>query len=229
MFQSRQRNVLGSLFAALLLGLGGCSSSRHSTKVDESWLARVPPDQMNDVRQAQATLNQAEDQVTRAKVSEEDGKRELKVARKEEKAAKASRDAAQSAVKAARESGQGEDPNAQQRLEQADAQLAAAKAQVAWRERVAATRKSLRTMRERERDVAKAELEQTRYQTLQQSGDVRAEKLNGQEFARKVDEAKQKAQQTQQVVENDLKQQREARAEWQKLDSQVQATGGSGR
>jgi len=61
------------------------------------------------------------------------------------------------------------------------------------------------------------------------SGDVRAEMLDGQELARQEGESQQKAQQTQQVVDDDVEQRLEARTHWQKVDSQVQGTGGNGR
>lgn len=53
--------------------------------------------------------------------------------------------------------------------------------------------------------------------------------LDGQEIARQEGESQQKAQQTQQVVDDDVEQRLEARTHWQKLDSQVQGTGGNGR
>jgi colicin import membrane protein len=230
MVQAGWRRVLGSLCAVALLGLGGCSSGRSSTRVDEEWLARVPPAQMEEVRKARLTQDKARDETVRAEVGVEDAKRELEVARRNEEAAKARREVDEAAVTAARETALGADIlQAQRRLREADLELAAAQAETAFREQTVRTRQALEQMRARELAVAEAELAQTEYQALLRSGDVRARRLSAADFADALAKARSEAWETQREVDALLQRQRQAQARWQQLDAQTQAYGGSGR
>ncbi|QSQ20615.1 hypothetical protein JY651_36060 [Pyxidicoccus parkwayensis] len=224
------RVLAGLLGATLLLGLGGCSSQRASAKVNEDWLARVPPAQMESVNQARITQNKAQDETTRARVSAEDAKRELSVAEKNEKAAKTSVDAQKKAVEAANKMGQADRiAQAQQAQQQAEQAQQVAQAEVDFRKQVVKTRDAMEKMRARELDVANAELSKAEYQALVNSGDTRAEKLKAQDFDNALTKARSEAALQQKEVEALLQQQRDAQAKWQQLDSQVKAYGGSGR
>lgn len=230
MVQAGGHRVLAGLLGAVLLGLVGCSSGRASTKVDEAWLARVPPAQMEPVHKARITQSKAVDETTRARVSLEDGKRALEVAKNNEKAAKARREAEEGALHAAREKGLANDiTRAEQGLRDADLEHQAAQAEVEFRKQVVATREAMEKMRARELAVADAELAQTEYQALLRSGDVRAKELDGQAFADKLAKARVEARETQNEVDALLQAQRQSQARWQQLDSQVKAYGGSGR
>lgn len=230
MSQAGWRRVLGSALAVALLGLGGCSSGRSSTRVDEEWLARVPPAQMEEVRKVRLVQSKAQDETVRAEVAVEDAKKELEVARRNEEAAKARREADEAALRAARETAQGASiVQAQQRLREADLELAAAQAEVDFRERTVRTREALELMRARELAVADAEVAQTEYLALRRSGDVRARQLSGADFAQRLAEARSAAWETQNQVEAHLQLQRQARARWQQLSEQLQGYGGSGR
>jgi colicin import membrane protein len=230
MVQAGGHRVLAGLLVAVLLGLGGCSSGRASTKVDEAWLARVPPAEMEPVHKARITQNKAVDETTRARVSLEDAKSALEVAKNNEKAAKARREAEEGALQAAREKGQANDiTRVEQGLRDADLEHRAALAEVEFREQVVATREAMEQMRARELAVADAELAQTEYQALLRSGDVRAQELDGKAFADKLAKARSEARETQDAVDALLQAQRQSQARWQQLDSQVKAYGGSGR
>lgn len=235
MIQASRRRVLGGVLATFLLGMGGACSSSHShkkvetAKVEDSWMARVPPDQMNDVRQAQLVVSTAEEHQKRAKVSVEDGKRELQVAKEQQKATEARRKAADAALSAAKEGGQANDINlAQNGLVQANTEIAAAKAETDLRQKTLTTRESIEKARESELKVAEAELAQTRFLTLQRTGDVRAKEVNGDELARNLEEARAKARDDAAKVDANLSEQKQAQATWEQLDAQVQAYGGSG-
>jgi hypothetical protein len=230
MVQAGGHRVLAGLLGAVLLGLGGCSSGRASTKVDEAWLARVPPAEMEPVHKARITQNKAVDETTRARVSLEDAKSALKVAKTDEKATKARREAEEKALLAARETAQANDiTRAQQGLRDADLEHRAAQAEVEFREQVVATREAMEKMRARELAVADAELAQTEYQALLRSGDVRAKELDGKAFEDKLAKARSEARETQNEVDALLQAQRQSQARWQQLDSQLKAYGGSGR
>ncbi|TQF16540.1 hypothetical protein FJV41_08050 [Myxococcus llanfairpwllgwyngyllgogerychwyrndrobwllllantysiliogogogochensis] len=235
MRQVSRRRVLGGVAAALLLGLGGGCSSSHShkkvetAKVEDSWMARVPPDQMDDVRQAQLVVSTAEEQQERANVSVEDGKRDLQVAQGREQAAEARQQASVDALSAAQETGQADAIDlAQNDLAQANTELAAAKAETALNEKTVTTRESVVQVRERERDVANAELAQTRFLTLQRTGDVRAQQVDGDELARNLEEARAKARDAGDQVDANITEQEQAQSTWEQLDAQTQAYGGSG-
>jgi hypothetical protein len=229
MIQVSWRRALVGVFSSALLILGGCSSGRASTKVDEKWLARVPDDQLEGVREAQITQRKANDEVTRADVALRDAERALEVAQRNEDAAKSRRKAREAGLDAAKATGQGaEISRAKAELQGADTGLAAAQAEVAYRKRALTTLESLKNLRGRELAVADAELAQTEYQALKQSGDVRAQQLSGAEFAGAVADARRKAEDAQRDVDANLRQEREARAQWQQLRSQAPAYGGSG-
>lgn len=233
MIQASRPRVLGGVLAALLLG-GGCSSSHshkkvETAKVEDSWMARVPSDQMDDVRQAQLVVSTAEEHQQRAQVSLEDGKRELRVAQERQKAAEARQKASADALSAAQETGRADDIDlAQNDLAQANTEVAAAKAETALREKTVTTRESIEKARESELKVAEAELAQTRFLTLQRTGDVRAQEVDGDELARNLEEARAKARSDAEQVDANINEQQQAQATWEKLDAQTQAYGGSG-
>ncbi len=233
MIQASRPRVLGGVLAALLLG-GGCSSSHshkkaETAKVEDSWMARVPADQMDDVRQAQLVVNTAQEKENRAKVSVEDGKRELKVAKEQQKATEARQKAAEAALSAAKEGGQADDINlAQDGLAQSNMEIAAAKARTTLSEKTLTTRESIEKARASEVKVAEAELAQTRFLTLQRTGDVRAQQVDGDELARNLEKARAEARKAEDQVDANLSEQQQAQATWKELDAQTQAYGGSG-
>jgi hypothetical protein len=230
MVQVSGRRALVGVLGAVLLGLVGCSSGRSSARVDEEWMARVPPEGMEAVHKARLTQNKAVDETTRAQVSLEDARRALEVARSNAEAAKARREADEAALLAARATAQASAiVQAQQRLREADLERSVAQAEVEFRERVVMTREALQQMRERELAVADAELAQTQYLALLRSGDLRARQLSGEDFASALKQARSEAWQMQRQVDALLQRQRQAQARWRQLDEQTRAYGGSGR
>lgn len=229
MVQVSWRRVLVGVFGSALLALGGCSSMRSSTRVDEKWLARVPESQLEGVRQAQLVQQKSEDEVTRARVAVQDAKHARELAHRNEKTAKARAKAAEVALTAARSRGQGvEIARAQGELRRADDEASVARAEVDFRERAVKTLEALERMRTRELKVADAELARQQYLALQRSGDVRARELSGADFARAVADARREADETQQEVLSLLQEERLARAQWQEMRDQARGYGGSG-
>ena len=230
MVQASGRRALVGVLGAVLLGLVGCSSGRSSARVDEEWMARVPPEGMEAVHKARLTQNKAVDETTRAQVSLEDARRALEVARSNAEAAKARREADEAALLAARATAQASAiVQAQQRLREADLERSVAQAEVEFRERVVMTREALQQMRRRELAVADAELAQTQYLALLRSGDLRARQLSGEDFASALKQARSEAWQMQRQVDALLQRQRQSQARWRQLDEQTRAYGGSGR
>lgn len=229
MVQVSWRRVLVGVFGAALLALGGCSSTRSSTRVDEKWLARVPESQLEGVRQAQLVQQKAADELTRSKVAVQDAKNARELAHRNEEAAKARAKAAKASLSAALSRGQGvEIARAQEELRRADQEASVARAEADFRERAVKTLEALDRLRARELAVADAELAQQQYLALQRSGDVRARELSGAGFARAVADARREADETQRNVESLLQEERLARAQWQELRDQTRAYGGSG-
>lgn len=229
MVQASWRRVLVGVLGAVLLGLGGCSSGRSSTRVDEQWMARVPQEQMQDVRVAQSTQRKAAEEVMRNEVALQDAKKARDVARHNESAADAHKKATEASLKAARSQGQSQGINqAQQALRGAELESSTAQAESEYRDRAVKTLEGLKDMRARELEVADAELSQQQFLALQRSGDVRAQELSGPAFDKKVAEARLKADKQQREVDGLLQKERQARAQWQQLSNQTQAYGGSG-
>lgn len=229
MVQASWRRALVGAIGALLLGLGGCSAGHSSTRVDEKWLARVPDSQMEGVRVAQLTQAKATDQVTRARVAVQDAEGARKVAHHNVEAAKSRQKAADAALETAHNRGDSSDVKwAQEALQGAEQEAGTAKAELTYRDRAVTTLKSLEELRKRELAVADAELAQEEYLALQRSGDARAEKLSGEDFSRRVAEARRKADEAQRQVDGRLQEERQARAEWQQLRNQAQGIGGGG-
>ncbi|QSQ11307.1 hypothetical protein [Myxococcus landrumensis] len=231
MFQASGRKVLGGVLAAtLLLGSGGCSSSRSNAKVDESWMARVPTSDMEDVRQAQVVVNTAEENLTRAKVAHQDSKEELKVAKEREKITNQQQKVAQKALELGNTTDRSQDvTRAQNELQQAEENMTAARAETEWKEKAVTTRESMVKMREREVDVAKAQLNQARYRTLERNGDARAEKLDSGKVNDEVAKARAEATKEQDRVNMNVKLERQAEARWKQADTKARSYGGSGR
>ena len=230
MVQSSWRRVLAGVLGAGLLVLGGCSSGRASTKVEEDWLARVPEAQMEEVRKARLVQDKARDEVARAEVAVEDGKQAVEVARARVDATEARMKTDEAALKAARETARAADiSRAEAAVRESDLELTAAQAEVDFRERAVKTREALQEMRNRELAVADAELAQAEYLALLRSGDVRARELSAADFSDALQEARSEAWETQQQVDALLQRQRQSQARWRQLDAQLRAYGGGGR
>ncbi|NVI98268.1 hypothetical protein HV824_09035 [Myxococcus sp. AM009] len=222
----RRRMYLGVAGTAVML-LGGCAAQRSSAKVEKEWVARVPPGDLGNVRQAQLTEEQAQEQITRAQVASQDAEAAREVVQRNEDAAKARYEAGEAALEVAQATG---DVAAIERAQNAacTAQhaLTLAEAEAAWRDDAVTTSKSLEVMRQRELDVADAQLEQAEYEAVNANADVRAKELSPGDFSSAVADARRKAAEQQQQVDANLQREQQAKARWQQL--QDQGYGGSG-
>lgn len=222
----RRRMYLGMAGTALML-MGGCASHRSSAKVDKEWVARVPPGDLGNVRQAQLTEEQAREQITRAQVDRQDAEAQREVAQRNEDAAKSRHEAGEAALEAAQAMGDvGAIERAQNTVCTAQHALTLAEAETAWREDAVTTLKSLEDMRQRELAVADAQLEQAEYDAVNANADVRAKELSPGDFSSAVADARRQAADQQRQVDANLQREEQAKARWQQL--QDQGYGGSG-
>jgi hypothetical protein len=228
MAQARRRHVLVAVLGTSLMILGGCGAS-HNTEVKDSWLARVPEEQLGDVRQAQAARSQAMDGVMRADVAIDDAERALDVARRNVDAAKHRKDAEQATLEAAKVTGQRSSiEQAQAQLRAAEAELSAARAHVGWREQNVDAWKAQKRYREREVTVADAELSYARYLALKQHGDIRAQDLSERDLQAAITDAQRKALEARRDADAKAQQAQSARVAWEQLRNQSRGYGGSG-
>ncbi len=223
----RGRHVLVAVLGTSLMILGGCASH---TEVKDAWLARVPEQQLGNVRQAEAAKRQANDEVTRASVAIGDAERALDIDRHNREAAKNRKKAEESALDVANLSGQRANiDQAQAQLRNADAALSVAQAQVDWREQNVDAWKAQKRLRERELVVADAELSYARYLALKQHGDVRAENISEKDLRSAISDARSKAMEARQEADLKAQQAQQARVAWEQLRNQARAYGGAGR
>ncbi|RKH61730.1 hypothetical protein [Corallococcus llansteffanensis] len=231
MIQNRMKRhwVAGLAMGASMVFLAGCGSSK-AARVDDKMMARVPEDQLGEVREAQQARTKAADNVTRAEVAVRDAERAADVSRRNGDAARSRMEAEQAAVKAAEATGQsGPIAQAQTRLQGAAAGRAAAEAEVAWHLRKTDTLKAEKGLRDAELKVADAELNQAQYKALERSGDVRAKDMSESEFLSAIADAKREVEDSRRRVDEQRRTEQDARAQWERLRSQTpQAFGGSG-
>ncbi|MDQ3264390.1 MAG: hypothetical protein M3Y59_12125 [Myxococcota bacterium] len=232
MDSSRSRLPLLSFGGALSLALGvatiGCAGARQA-EVDDSWLARVPPENLSGVYEARASFRQSRDEVTRAEVARQDAERELGVARLERDAAQAHAEAGKAVVEAARAKGQAGGIQAAQRdLREAEMALSVAEAQVQWREEQVDAREAEREWKARLADVDRAKLSLAEYQALKEAGDVRAAQLSEAEFREAVAKAQKEAAEEQKDVEKERREAQNAHARWTQRQQSLEGYGGSG-
>lgn len=223
------RKSLVGVLGAVMLVASGCGSSRSATRVDESWMARVPEEQLGDVRDAQTERRKAADEVTRAEVARSDAERALEVARRNEEAAKLRKKADETALDAAKAKGQQtEISQAEAAMQGTDTAVAAAQAEVTWRKQALDTLAANKQLRERELEVADAKLAQSEYLALKESGDVRAQSLSEADFAGAVASAQRKVEEARRDVDERTQKEQQARARWEQLREQARGYGGSG-
>jgi hypothetical protein len=229
MVQASWRRALVVALGASVMVLGGCGAS-NSHEVKDSWMARVPEEQLGDVREAQASRSQAADAVMRAQVSIEDAERALSVARRNEEAAKLRKDAEEATLEAAKATGQQSMiGQAQVQLQAVEAELAAARAQVSWRKENVEAWEAQKAFREKDLQRADAELSYARYLALKQHGDVRAQDLRESDFRSAIDKARREALEARREADSKAQKAVQARSQWERLRGQAQGYGGSGR
>lgn len=230
MFQAKKRRVLvGVVMGAALTVLGGGCGSSRAAKVDDSWLARVPEEQLGEVRGAQSERRKAQDEVSRADVALKDAERALEVARRNADASQLRKEANEAALEAANATGQRPDiERAKAELLNSETGVTAAQAQVNWRQQAIESLQSRKQLRERELEVADARLRQAEYLALKENGDVRAEEMSEADFSKAIAEAQRRVEDARRNVDSQAREEQQARAQWERLRSQAQGYGGSG-
>ncbi|WP_224364878.1 hypothetical protein [Hyalangium versicolor] len=227
MIQVRARHALVAVLGTSLMILGGCSA--HNKAVQDSWLARVPEENLRDVRQAQVARDRAADAITRADVSIGDAERALDVARRNVDAAKNHMDAEEATLEAARVTGQRASiDQAQGQFQTAEAGLAAARAHVGWRKQNVDAWRAQKQLRERELEVANAELAYSRFLALKQHGDIRVQDISEAELQKDITKAQRKATEARREADAKAQQAQQARVAWEQLRTQARGYGGSG-
>lgn len=215
--------------AAALLGIGGCAHGSKEAKVEESWVARVPEDQLGSVKEARSAQQSAEDDVQRAEVARDDAEQALKAERQRADAAKKEADANKTELKAAQETGQQDRINAAtQKQNESQAVVAAAEARVKWFEKEKDAKAAEVDVKNRKVDVAKAQLEFAEYQALKNAGDTRVKDMSEANFRAEISKAESKQAEAEQKVSQLRNEAKEARAEWRRQHEQLQGIGGGG-
>src|SRR5690606_34159932 len=199
-----------SLLAAAAL-LTGCARG-HAPKIEENWLARVPPEQMGPVERARAALQQAENEKNR-----------LDVAKSERNAAQSRVKAAENQVELARNTG---DANAVEKAEgelaKAEAGLAAAEAQVEWAEANREAAEARVKYAEAEVRTHEALLSQAQYQVLADANDTRVRDMDPQSFEAEVSARRAEAAQARRELQEKEQKVASAYQKWDEARSRAQ-------
>ncbi|WP_224243119.1 hypothetical protein [Hyalangium gracile] len=197
--------------------------------MEDSWIARVPEENLGDVRQAQAARHQAADAVMRADVSIGDAERALDVARRNVEAAKHRMDAEKATLEAAQVTGQRSSiDQAQAQIRAAEVDLAAARAHVGWRKQNVDAWRAQKVLRERELEVAEAELAMARYVALKEHGDIRVQDISERDLQAAINDAQRKTTEARREADSKAQQAQQARVQWEQLRGQARGYGGSG-
>lgn len=171
--------------AAGILTMAGCSGSRSAQVpvIEESWLARVPQEQLEPVYEARSQVRRAEDEVTRAGVQVTDATSQVRVARAQLDAAERELDVAKANLAAAKE--QAQRPGiirAEQQLDVAKLAVQTAKERVKLTEERLAAAEAKRQLEVAQVDSARVNLARTEYEILSQTGDTRVEAYDAADF-----------------------------------------------
>jgi len=210
-----------SLLAAAAL-LTGCARG-HAPKIDESWLARVPPNQMGPVEQARSELQQAQNEKNRAEVGLQDAKNRLDVAKSERDSAKSRVKAAENQVELARNTGDASQvEKAQSQLKKAETGLAAAEAQVEWAEANREAAEARLKYAEAQVRTHEALLRQAEYQVLADANDTRVRDMNPQSFEAEVSARQAEAAQARRELQEKEQKVASAYEKWDEARSRAQ-------
>ncbi len=184
----RRHLVFGSVVCGALL-LGACAGGQkgpemaEAPKIEDSWLARVPAQDLGNVEQARTERRMAQDEVDRAQVDVTDAENQLKVSESKIAAAESQVEAADAQVEAAKQTGDRmRIEEAEQNLEDRKLAAQAAEQRVEMekaRVDAAKTRHQLAEARLGTRDVMVSRAE---YETLRAQGDTRVADIDPTRF-----------------------------------------------
>jgi colicin import membrane protein len=224
-----QLEVTNMRWTALALVCLGCASG-SGTRIEDSWLARVPADRLSEVHASRAAKRAAEDQVLRARATTQDAERAITVVRKEEESAAAMREAELASLEAAKARGQADGINqAERRIKDATAHQSAARARLEWQRNLIDVSKARELLREREVEVADARLDLAEFEALREHGDVRVKPLSESSFREEIEEAERRVDRARRSLDRRARDAEGARARFEGLKDQARGYGGSGQ
>jgi predicted nucleic acid-binding Zn-ribbon protein len=228
-----ERTVLRGLAvgAAAVFSLSACASAggakKEATapKIEESWLARVPPENMAPVEQARTERQTQRDELNRAGVARKDAENQVSVAQNEEKAAKAQVDAAEAQLKGAKSRGQYTAINeAKTALDRAKLAHQVAQANVQRREKAVDVAKAQEDLEKARVETADTRVSQAEYRALQSSGDTRASRIDPARYDAALAASQARENEAQAKVQQRQNQYEAANTKYQQLGRELQAS-----
>ncbi len=225
-----QRSTRVLMMAALFVA--GCASTRNKVgiggsgaSVDDSALGRLSPQQMTDINQQRAKVQEANDRLARAESATEATKSDVNIAGSEEKIAKERESMAKKELDAAKKShDESQIKNAQARLDASKPAIDAADAHVQATKAQHDAAQARQELASREVSLAKAELEQSKYQALAQVNDPSVQKLKPGAFEKRVSEEQGDVKKAQIDVQQKDQLARSQEQQWHKAQQKLQAS-----
>jgi chromosome segregation ATPase len=212
----------------LLAACGGAREARDTStapKIDEAWLARVPPEDMAPVEDARTQLRAQEDELSRARVAKQDAENQRTVARNEEETAKAAVKTAESQLKAAEAQGQApEIAEARAALERARLARQVAEANRQRADQAVEVADARIEAQEAEVKLARNFVSQAEYRALLANGDTRAAELDPAAFDQAIATSQNEANQAQARVQQREQKLQTAARRHDQLRQQLQAS-----
>jgi hypothetical protein len=216
---------------ALLVGslavLAGCAGSQKVSKpvtVSDSDYGRVPPAQTAVVEEARSGMNQARDELARAKLRQTDAAQATNLAQADISVAEAELQRAAARMKMAQESN---DPTqlAQARAmnEAAQLRLDTAKARLDFAQKLQAARAQEVAAAEKHIALQEMRVEQAKLQALQQAQVPAAGKYDGQKLDARVADVRKEFDEASTNARSSLDAAMNAERHWQELQRQLQA------
>ena len=225
-----QRTALTLALAALTACAGSRSHENEAPKVSDADFARLGPDQMAPVDQARQALYAARDELARARLRQQQMQNEAALAQADRTAADADAQRAAAEAKTANDS---REPAALQRVQQLQQQASlrrqAADAHLDYANKLGAARAAQVTSAQRQVDLAEAQLELAKLQSLQAGGVPAAAKYDAAAFQKRTQEARQAADQSFQQARDLETQSIVAQRRYEDVTRQLQAWLGASR
>ncbi len=189
------RGMLVISMAALLVA--GCSTMRNrsgiggsGTTVQDSQLARLPPESMSRVDQDRMEVQRANDRIARAEAGIQDAKSQLSVAKSEKKGVENRSHTANKSLEAAEKAHNDAAAEASHKqIDELKPAIDAADQRVLLAQARLDAAQSRRALAERERTLAQAHLDQSKYQALTKANDPAAQKYKAPDFEKRISDA----------------------------------------
>jgi CRISPR/Cas system CSM-associated protein Csm2 small subunit len=219
--------------ALLAVCVVACSSVKKElsgsggAKVSDEDLGRLGSDQLGPVNQARTKVAQAQDNVARSKLAEQDADHQKELAKADGAAAKADAQNAEAQQKIANDTRSPQQEQRAQTLTQ-NAQLRkqVSDAHEEFAKKLGDARSAEVEVANEQLDLANAQLEQARLQALQEAKVPAATKYNQGEILDRVSKAQQDVQQAQEKATQASTQAQASQTTWNQLRQQYQAQAG---